>query len=123
MDGGVALDPIDHGGPVAPYEQLRTQLAGQVATGRLGPGAKLPTVRALAAQVGLAVNTVARVYRELEADGVVVTEGRRGTFVAATSAGSSAAALDAATTYAASARRLGLTLSEATRLLEQHWPR
>ena len=45
----------------------------------------MPTVRALAEQVGLAVNTVARVYRELEADGVVVTEGRRGTFVRSSS--------------------------------------
>jgi len=119
----VDLHPIDHGAAIPPYEQLRTQLAAQAASGTLAPGTKLPTVRALAADVGLAINTVARVYRELEADGVVVTEGRRGTFVAASAAGSSEAADDAAATYAASARRLGLTPPEATRLLEQHWPR
>ncbi len=69
------IRPIDPGSGTPPYEQLRTQIATRVASGDLAPGTKLPTVRALAASVGLAVNTVARVYRELEADGVVVTEG------------------------------------------------
>ena len=113
-----ALDP---GSSVAPYEQLRTQLATRAASGDLPAGTRLPTVRALAADLGLAVNTVARAYRELEADGVITTEGRRGTFVAATAAGSSAEAGLAAAVYVATARRLGLTLPEATRLLEQHW--
>src|SRR3954463_13011422 len=82
---------------------------------------RLPTVRALAADVGLAVNTVARVYRELEADGVVVTEGRRGTFVASTAAATSTEAADAAAAYAAPARRLGLGLPDALRLVERTW--
>lgn len=115
------LPAIDHTAAVPPYEQLRTAIASRAASGALPAGSKLPTVRALAAELGLAVNTVARAYRELEADGVVVTEGRRGTFVAASVAGSSESAAEAATAYAASARRLGLTLTEATRLLEQHW--
>ncbi len=76
-------------------------------------------MRALAAELGLAASTVARAYKELEADGVVVTEGRRGTFVASSPTPSDA--VDAASEYAATARRLGLTLAEATRLLEQHW--
>lgn len=115
------LPAIDHTAAVPPYEQLRTAIASRAASGALPAGSKLPTVRALAAELGLAVNTVARAYRELEADGVVVTEGRRGTFVAASIAGSSESAAEAATAYAAAARRLGLTLTEATRLLEQHW--
>ena len=102
-----------------PFEQLRTQLARQVADGRLPAGTRLPTVRALAQQVGVAVNTAARVYRELEEDGVVVTEGRRGTFVA--SAGSPPVAGAAAATYAAAARRAGLGRAEAVRLLEDAW--
>ncbi|MDP3893260.1 GntR family transcriptional regulator [Nocardioides sp.] len=113
--------PVDPGDPVAPYEQLRSQIARRVASGDLEPGTRLPTVRALAADLGLAANTVARVYRELEADGVVVTEGRRGTFVRASSAGSSDAARDAAAVYARAARSLGLTLPEATRLLDDAW--
>ena len=80
------VTPPDPSLPEPPFEQLRAQLASRVASGDLPAGTKLPTVRALAAELGLAVNTVARVYRELEADGVVVTEGRRGTFVASATA-------------------------------------
>jgi DNA-binding transcriptional regulator YhcF (GntR family) len=107
--------------PEPPYEQLRAQLASRIASGDLPAGTKLPTVRGLAAELGLAVNTVARVYRELEADGVVVTEGRRGTFVASAAIPPDATA--AAATYAATSRRLGLTLAEAQRLVERTWGR
>jgi len=115
------LDAIDHTGSPPPFEQLRMQIAAQVASGELAAGARLPTVRALAEQVGLAVNTVARVYRELEADGVVVTEGRRGTFVRSSSRVSSDEAQAAAAEFAAVCRRLGLSAAEAGRLLDQHW--
>ena len=80
------LDPIDPSAAEPPFEQLRRQIAARASGGELPAGTRLPTVRALAAEVGLAVNTVARVYRELEADGVVVTEGRRGTFVSPSAA-------------------------------------
>lgn len=112
----LTIDPL---AAEPPFEQLRTQIAGRVAAGTMAPGEKLPTVRALAAEVGLAVNTVARVYRELEADGVVTTEGRRGTFVA--SGGVPVATREAAEEYAAAVRRAGLSLAEATRLLERSW--
>ncbi len=115
------VNPPDPSLPEPPYEQLRAQLAAKVATGALPAGTKLPTVRALAADLGLPVNTVARVYRELETDGVVVTEGRRGTFVS--SATPPADATIAAAEYAATARRLGLTLAEAQRLVERTWGR
>lgn len=113
------LRPPDPSLPEPPFEQLRAQIASRVASGELEAGTKLPTVRALAAELGLAVNTVARVYRELEADGVVVTEGRRGTFVA--SARTPADAASAATSYVVTARRHGLTLAEAQRLVERAW--
>ena len=116
------IDPPDPVADQPPFDQLRSQVARRVASGDLPPGAKLPTVRALAAELGLAANTVARAYRELEADGVVVTEGRRGTFVAVTEASSSVDARSAAQEYAAAARRLGLSRAEATRLVEQAWP-
>ena len=76
----IRLDRQHH---VPRFEQLRAQLSVMVAVGRLEPGGRLPTVRRLAAQVGLAPGTVARTYRELERDGIVVTRGRAGTFVAA----------------------------------------
>ncbi|MDF2091590.1 GntR family transcriptional regulator [Knoellia sp. 3-2P3] len=68
--------------PVAPFEQIRSQLAGLIDSGALAEGERLPTVRSLAADLGVAVNTVARAYRELEADGLVVTASRAGTVVA-----------------------------------------
>jgi DNA-binding transcriptional regulator YhcF (GntR family) len=115
------IDPPDPAAPEPPFDQLRSQVARRAAAGDLPPGTKLPTVRALAAELGLAANTVARAYRELEADGVVVTEGRRGTFVAATAAASSSDARTAAADYVAAVRRLGLGRAEATRLVEQAW--
>ena len=64
-----------------PYDQVKRQISALVAVGDLRPGDKLPTVRRLAADLGLAPNTVARAYRELEAAGVLDTRGRAGTFV------------------------------------------
>jgi len=64
------------------FDQLRTQIIDGIRDGRLPPGTRLPTVRELAGQMGLAVNTVARAYRELESAGVLETRGRFGTFVA-----------------------------------------
>lgn len=113
--------PLDPDSDRAPYEQLRVQIASRVAAGELPPGTRLPTVRALAAELSLAVNTVARAYRELEGDGVLVTEGRRGSFVAASAAAGSGEVSDAARAFVATARRLGLGLPEATRLVEQAW--
>jgi DNA-binding transcriptional regulator YhcF (GntR family) len=64
-----------------PYEQLRVQFMEQVRSGELAAGTRLPTVRRLAEDLGLAPNTVARAYRELESDGFIETRGRNGSFV------------------------------------------
>lgn len=74
---------IDPASPVPPFEQVRAQIAAQIADGTLVAGSRLPTVRRLADELGLAVNTVARAYRELEAAGLVETRGRAGTVVSA----------------------------------------
>lgn len=113
------LDPIHHDAEVPPFEQVRSQIAGRIAAGELPSGTRLPTVRALAGELGLAVNTVARVYKELEADGLVVTEGRRGTFVKSTSTGAAVDEMVAA--YVRACRRRGLTRAEALRLVEAGW--
>ncbi len=73
---------LDRDSPIPTFEQVRAQLAVMVAVGLLQPGARLPTIRNMAAALELAPNTVARCYRELEIDGVVTGQGRRGTFVA-----------------------------------------
>lgn len=111
---------IDTGASEAPFEQLRRQVAEQAADGRLPAGHRLPTVRGLAETLGLAANTVAKAYRALEADGIIETRGRAGTFVAgrhATDGATEAAARE----LALQARRQGLSRDEAVRLLEGHW--
>ena len=91
-----------------PFEQLRVQVRDAVAAGELIAGAKLPTVRALAEQLGLAVNTVARAYRELEADSIIETRGRAGTFIAPQGDAGQQQAQVAAREFVERARRLGL---------------
>ncbi len=97
----------------APYEQVRAQIAGQARNGTLPAGHRLPTVRALAAELGLAVNTVAKAYRALEEDGVIETRGRHGTFVAAAGDAAQREAALAAQDFARRARRLGLDREQA----------
>ncbi|MBD9728282.1 GntR family transcriptional regulator [Streptomyces caniscabiei] len=97
----------------APYEQVRAQISEQARSGALPVGYRLPTVRGLAEQLGLAANTVAKAYRALETDGVIETRGRNGTFVAAAGSAAEREAAVAAGAYAERARRLGLSEAEA----------
>lgn len=75
----LTLDPDD---PTPPYEQLRRQLGDLIAAGRLGPGDRLPPLRQLAGDLGVAVGTVARSYRELEQEGLLTSRRGGGTRVA-----------------------------------------
>lgn len=70
---------IDHSTPVPPFEQVRAQLALHVAAGRLTPGDRLPAIRALASELDVSTNTIARAYRELINAGIAEAAGRRGT--------------------------------------------
>lgn len=72
---------VDTDSPVPPYEQIRAQVTTMVATEVLPSGTRLPSIRQLANDLGLAAGTVARAYRELEQAGVIATKGRSGTFV------------------------------------------
>ncbi|KWW40857.1 HTH-type transcriptional repressor YtrA [Micrococcus luteus] len=73
---------IDLRSPVPPFEQIRARITDLVAAGELPAGPRLPSVRALAGDLGIAPNTVVRAYRELEAAGVVHTARGKGTVVA-----------------------------------------
>ena len=108
---------VDPNAPEPPYEQVREQVRVQVETGALAPGTKLPTVRALAADLGLAANTVARAYRELESLGVIETRGRAGSVV--TGGGVDRAAREAAHAYAERLQALGLDEADGVRLLRR----
>jgi DNA-binding transcriptional regulator YhcF (GntR family) len=96
-------------------EQIRRGVAERVAGGVLTAGDRLPTVRQLARDLSLAPGTVARAYQLLEADGLIETRGRRGSFVAPPAAKSAAvepeidALESAARRYLAEAFRLGMT--------------
>ena len=63
------------------YEQIREQITRMVAAGTLRSGTRLPTIRQLSNDLGLAKGTIERAYELLESDAVVQTRGRLGTFV------------------------------------------
>jgi len=111
----------EDGGP--PFAQLRDGVRRQIQRGALLPGDRLPTVRAMAADLGLAPNTVARAYRELEQEGWLIGHGRAGTFVAdhlpAQPSDREAALAEAAETYRRRAAQLGFSPAQAVRELER----
>lgn len=107
------LITIDAASGQPPFEQVRSQLARKISDRTLAVGTRLPTVRALATELGLAANTVARAYRELEEAGMVETRGRAGTFVSALGESSRVALREAASDYANTARSLGIDPDEA----------
>jgi len=72
---------LDFQDPTPPYEQLRRQLATAVGSGALAVGTRLPTVRQLASDLGVAPGTVSRAYAELDAAGLVATRRGGGTTV------------------------------------------
>ena len=104
---------IDTRSATPPFEQLRVQLIEQVQSGELAAGTRLPTVRKLAEDLGLAPNTVARAYRELETDGFIETRGRNGSFVSAQGDAAEKQAQEAARAYADRIRKLGIPRSVA----------
>ena len=82
-----AIFTVDPRSGVPLYLQLIEQIKRSVALGTLAPGEQLPTVKALALELTVNPNTVARVYRELERDGVIDTSPGRGSFVSTNGAG------------------------------------
>ncbi len=102
---------VEPSSPVPPFEQIRVQIATMTSSGVLAVGARLPTIRQLAKDLGVAGGTVARAYRELEAAGVIVTRGRHGSFVAEPSPNapdrSTNALREAADAFAVRAHQLG----------------
>ncbi|MFF8513199.1 GntR family transcriptional regulator [Streptomyces sp. NPDC015492] len=102
---------VDISSPVPPYEQVRAQLADLILSGQLPLGERLPSVRQLASDLGLAVGTTARVYRELEAAGLVHSRRGAGTRVTrppGPAPDTDARLAQATQTYIAAARRLVL---------------
>ena len=72
---------VDSRSPTPIYAQLDRSIRAAIATGQLGSGAQLPTVRQLAVDLAVNANTVGRVYAQLERDGILETRRGVGTFV------------------------------------------
>jgi len=104
---------VDVSSEVPAFEQIREQVVAHVAAGRMVAGDRLPTIRALATDLGLAPGTVARAFRELEAEGIVETRRRAGTVIAAGASVPADVARRAAEVYVATVRAAGLADDEA----------
>lgn len=106
--GGALQILIDRSSSAPPYEQVVTQVRRAVDDGTVAPGTRLPTIRALAEQLGLVPNTVAKAYRRLEGAGYLEGRGRAGTFVPDRLPVSAGSLTRAAQTYLERARELGV---------------
>lgn len=73
---------IDNASGRPVYQQIVDQIKRDIALGRLIKDEKLPTVRQLAAQLAINPNTIAKAYRQLEREGIIVTKPGAGAFVA-----------------------------------------
>lgn len=102
-----------------PFEQIKEQLTDLRADGTLGANHRLPTVRHLAAELGLAPSTVARAYRELEASGVIETRGRHGSFVTPLHPATASDGVRLARDYVRGLRALGVADADALRLVRE----
>lgn len=113
----IALDP---GSATPVFEQVVDQVVAGIRDGALVPGDRLPPVRQLAGDLGIAPNTVAKAYRQLEEEGHVETRGRGGTLVRGElDPGTPVRA--AAEELAHQARSAGLDLPQALGLLRRSW--
>jgi GntR family transcriptional regulator len=72
---------IEHNAPEPIYEQLISEIQKMIESGQLVENDSLPAIRQLASQLDVANNTVARAYQELERKGLIISNGRKGTFV------------------------------------------
>lgn len=107
---------VDHSSSIAVSEQLVIQIASAIDAGKLMPGDRLPSIRSLAKDLGVAVGTVARAYRELESGGWAHSDGRRGTTVCRHS--ESVEIVSEAISFTKSALAAKLTAAEMHRALD-----
>ena len=107
------------------YEQVRDGLRSLMVTGVLAAGEKLPSVRSLATELAINPNTIQRAYRELEADGYILSVAGKGSFVAQVDQLAEQQKKQAADAFRAAAqklRQLGLTQAQLAQLLTEEEP-
>lgn len=113
---------INYRDPRPIYEQIQSELRRLMLTGALPPGSRLPSVRELAGQLAINPNTIQRAYRELEADGYILSVAGKGSFVAQVDQIAEQQKKQAVGAFLAAAQRLralGLTQAQLTQFLTQ----
>jgi GntR family transcriptional regulator len=117
---------IDKTSGVPIHDQIKDQITGLIHAGQLEAGAQLPTIRALAIDLAVNVNTVALAYRELDSAGVIATRRGEGTFVASTPGVAEMRRLrqkklfDLVQTFVAETHRLGYSRQEVQQAMDEH---
>ena len=113
---------INYRDPRPIYEQIQSELRRLMLTSALPPGSRLPSVRELAGKLAINPNTIQRAYRELEADGYILSVAGKGSFVAQVDQIAEQQKKQAVGAFLAAAQRLralGLTQAQLTQLLTQ----
>ena len=113
---------IELRGSTPPADQIREQISGLIAAGRMGASEKLPSVRQLARDLGVAPGTVAKAYRALETDGYVEARAGGSTRVSAKASPTARPVIEAARHLSVISASEGVSLDEAIRLLRVVWP-
>ncbi|MDY7542917.1 MULTISPECIES: GntR family transcriptional regulator [Cryobacterium] len=109
-------------GPGLPSEQIHRQLRSRILAGTLAGGERLPSVRQLARDLGVASGTVAKAYKLLEEDGLVVSRAGAGTRVSGSVSSPPASVMKAARELTRVAAANGVQLDEAILALRASWP-
>ena len=122
LGGNTSVIAINYRDPRPIYEQIQAELRRLMLTGALPPGSRLPSVRELAGQLAINPNTIQRAYRELEAEGYILSVAGKGSFVAQIDRLAEQQKKEAIGAFRAAAQRLralGLRAEELASLLAQ----
>ena len=109
-------------GSAPPTEQIRDQIRGLIASGRLAADERLPSVRQLAKDLGVAPGTVAKAYKALETEGYLTARTGGGTRVSRSATTIPRPVLEAARQLAATSTQAGTGLDDTIRILRAIWP-
>ena len=111
---------LDVTGELPIYQQIRNQIVMGIASGQLQAGEKLPTIRALADEMGINMMTVSKAYRLLKQEGHITTDRRGGTIISASQAGQvPQSVLEGLQLHLCELRLAGVSKSDALRLCSE----
>lgn len=109
-------------GSAPPTQQIRDQIRGLIESGQLAADQRLPSVRQVAKDLGVAPGTVAKAYKALEEEGILRTRTAGGTRVSPNATTTPGIVIDAARQLAERGVRAGIGLEDALRVVRAVWP-